>query len=152
MGLDMNLYKKTYVRNWEFMKPEERVEIIIKTDNKYKNHIKPERISEIVEEVAYWRKFNALHHWFVENCQNGKDECQESYVEREKLEELLGILKKIKKKHSLAEELLPSQSGFFFGGTEYDEWYYKDIEETADMLEKLLAEKDSGEYYYRASW
>ena len=31
---------------------------------------------------------------------------------------------------STAERLLPTQSGFFFGGTNYDEWYLKDIEYT----------------------
>ena len=133
------------------MSPEERVEVIIKTDNKYKSHIKPERISEIVEEVAYWRKFNALHNWFVENCQEGVDECQESYVEVDKLKELVDILKQIKEDHSKAEELLPTQSGFFFGGTEYDEWYFKDVEEALDILENLVEER-GGEFYYHSSW
>ena len=26
-------------------------------------------------EFAYWRKFNALHAWFVKHCQNGVDQC-----------------------------------------------------------------------------
>ena len=35
---------------------------------------------ENCEEVAYWRKFNALHNWFVQNCQDGVDECQYAEV------------------------------------------------------------------------
>ena len=151
MGLDMYLYKKTYVKNWSFMSPEERVEVIIKTDNKYKKHIKPERISQIVEEVAYWRKFNALHNWFVENCQEGRDECQESYVDRDNLKDLVNLLKQIKEDHSKAEELLPTQEGFFFGNTNYDEWYFKDVEETLEVLEELLKE-EGGDFYYHSSW
>ena len=150
MGLDMYLYKKTYVKNWSFMSPEERVEVIIKTDNKYKKDIKPERITYIVEEVAYWRKFNALHNWFVKKCQSGIDECQEIYVEIDKLKELVDILKQIKEDHSKAEELLPTQSGFFFGGIEYDEWYFKEVEKTLDILRSLLEEE--GDFYYTSSW
>lgn len=150
MGLDMYLYKKTYIKNWGFMSPEERVEVIIKIDKK--SGIKPERISEIVEEVAYWRKFNALHNWFVEKCQNGIDECQDTYIERVKLESLVDILKQIKEDHSKAEELLPTQSGFFFGGTEYDEWYFKDVEETLSTLQDLLEEEGLGDFYYHSSW
>jgi len=29
-------------------------------------------------EIAYWRKFNALHHWLVEHIMNGIDKCQPS--------------------------------------------------------------------------
>jgi hypothetical protein len=51
----------------------------------------------------------------------------------------------------LAEELLPSASGFFFGGTEYDEWYFNDIATTIAILEEAL-EDENGEYYYSSSW
>jgi hypothetical protein len=51
---------------------------------------------------------------------------------------------------SVARELLPTGSGFFFGGTDYDEYYYNDLVETQKMLEELLLEED-GEFYYRSS-
>lgn len=38
----------------------------------------------------------------------------------------------------LAEELLPTQEGFFFGGTAYDQYYWWDIQYTMQKLEKLL--------------
>lgn len=45
---------------------------------------------------------------------------------------------------STAEELLPTQSGLFFGSTGYDEWYYRDVEETFKTLGYILSkfEKD----------
>lgn len=53
-----------------------------------------------------------------------------------------------------AAALLPTQSGFFFGGTDYDQYYVQDLEETKEMLEGVLAEdpKGDGEYYYHTSW
>ena len=38
--------------------------------------------------VAYWRKANAIHGWFVDNIQDGVDDQNEYYVSKEKLEEL----------------------------------------------------------------
>jgi hypothetical protein len=52
-----------------------------------------------------------------------------------------------------ASELLPTQDGFFFGGTDYDEFYYGDLVFTKKELERLMAEEhDGGEFYYEASW
>lgn len=53
----------------------------------------------------------------------------------------------------VAEELLPTASGFFFGSTNYDEWYVNDLEETKKILEENLNEKyKDWEFEYRASW
>lgn len=55
---------------------------------------------------------------------------------------------------ALCEELLPTTSGFFFGSTDYDQWYYGDCKETHDVLDALLKEEgaDRADYYYEASW
>jgi MoxR-like ATPase len=152
MGLDMYLHKKTYVKNWDYMKPEELHQIIIKKGGK-KTAIKPERISEIVEEVAYWRKVNEIHAWFVKNVQNGVDDCGDYYVSREELQELLETVSKVLKNHKLAAELLPTQSGFFFGDTDYDQYYYEDLADTKKMLTEIVAEGEAtGSYYYCSSW
>lgn len=51
------------------------------------------------------------------------------------------------------EDILPTQSGCFFGSTDYDEGYWEDLELTISQLEKILAfEGDQAEYYYHASW
>lgn len=56
-------------------------------------------------------------------------------------------------------KILPTQSGFFFGCTDYDEYYMNDIYDTIEILEKVLKEnkeleeqKIYPEYQYRASW
>lgn len=42
----------------------------------------------------------------------------------------------------VAEELLPSCGGFFFGSTSYDEWYMQDIENTIKIIKNVLATTD----------
>ncbi len=50
----------------------------------------------------------------------------------------------------VAAELLPTQEGFFFGGTDYDEYYFQDLNDTIKILKDVLAE--GGEVYYHSSW
>lgn len=152
MGLDMYLYKKSYVKNWDHMTPENRHNITIEKGGKLRTDIKPDRICYIVEEVAYWRKANHIHKWFVENCQDGIDDCRSAYVSREQLQELLDVCKQVRDDHSEADELLPTQSGFFFGGTEYDEYYFNDIDYTIKVLEEILSEEGSADFEYNSSW
>jgi hypothetical protein len=181
MGLDMCLNKKTYVKNWSHMGPEQLHEVTVKKGGKVVKEIQPDRVSSIEEQVAYWRKENHIHAWFVNNVQDGEDDCREYHVSREQLKELVDTCEKVldslegspKKKvkvkvgwqggkelyddidvytdTELAEELLPTQAGFFFGGTEYDEWYLKGLEDTIKQLTPLLDEEE-GDFYYHASW
>lgn len=152
MGLDMYLYKKNYIWQGEWIKPEARQEVVVKKNGEIDNSIKPERVKYVVEEVGYWRKANQIHRWFVENVQSGTDDCGSYWVSRDKLEELLDLCKQIKEDNSKAEELLPSQSGFFFGGTEYDEWYYEDINNTIKILEEVLSDEGGDDFEYSSSW
>lgn len=186
MGLDMYLHKKTYVKNWEHMKPEEKVDIKLSGNEKKIKGINLKKVSNIEEEVMYWRKANAIHNWFIQNCANGEDDCsKDTYVSLEQLKELYDTCKKVLKgskmvkgkikngshtengkwvdnledgeyieDSSLAEELLPTTSGFFFGSTEYDQWYINDLKETVKALKPIVENKedDYGDYYYSASW
>ncbi len=150
MGLDMYLEKRTYVKQWDHQSAEEKHEVVV-TKGGQPTNIDPKKVKYIIEEAGYWRKANQIHRWFVENVQNGVDNCGDYYVGSEKLAELLDLCKKVKADHSLADELLPSASGFFFGGTEYDEWYFNDIENTIAVLEEALKD-DRADYYYSSSW
>lgn len=157
MGLDMYLIKKSYVKNWGFYTPEERTNITIEKNGEKHPTIKPERISNIVEEVGSWRKFNALHNWFVHNCQNGVDDCKEYYLTIESFVKVIGVLKEVIKYKTggapKPDDLFPNVSGFFFGDTSYSEFYYEEVERTIEMLENLLKEDDgNGDYYYKSSW
>jgi hypothetical protein len=150
MGLDMYLSKKTYVKYWEHNGDNNYEVTVTKAGNPTK--INPKKVSYIVEEVGYWRKANQIHNWFVENVQNGIDECQESYVSREQLQSLLDICRIVKIDKDKAPQLLSTQSGFFFGGTEYDEWYFNDIDNTIQIIEEALSDENADDFAYRASW
>jgi len=54
----------------------------------------------------------------------------------------------------LCKELLPTQSGFFFGNTDYNQWYLQDIKQTLEIVIKALNETDFDveQLYYCSSW
>lgn len=173
----MYLNKKTDVKNWDFYKPEQKVEAI-----------NTSKICTIEEEVAYWRKANMIHNWFLVNCIDNFEDYhgEEVYIKKEKLKELYNICCDVIGKSELVEgkivngktydkekgkfvnimedgkyikdtttakELLPTTSGFFFGSQEYDEYYLHDIIETRDVLKPIIEqENDISDYYYSASW
>ena len=58
------------------------------------------------------------------------------------------------KDSSIAESLLPSRSGFFFGGTDYDEWYIRDLEHTIEICKNAIETTDFKDevIYYISSW
>jgi hypothetical protein len=156
MGLDMFLTKRHYIgSNYEHRNVKAKVSITI---GKKKVNINPNKISYIHEGVAYWRKANHIHAWFVENCQGGEDDCREADVSVAKLKELIALCKEIfeKKDNAFSEANLPTQSGFFFGGTEYGEYYYSAIEDTINMLTEAIADVDENDYsidfLYHSSW
>jgi len=154
MGLDQYLTKKTYVQNWNHMSEDEKHNVSV--EGKSAKEIKPERITHIEEEVGYWRKANQIHNWFVNNVQNGNDDCKSYYVDTGQLEELSENCKAILADHSKAEKLLPTQLGFFFGNTDYDEWYFDQLEETVEIIDGILTEMKENEahyeFYYESSW
>lgn len=91
MGLDMWAARRTYVKQWDHQTPEERYEVQVTRGGKPVEGIDPSRISYIEEEVMTWRKANQIHHWFVENVQDGNDNCADYYVSEDNLRELLSV-------------------------------------------------------------
>jgi hypothetical protein len=113
------------------------------------------RVQTIIAEAMYWRKANAIHRWFVENAQGGEDNCERYYVSREQLLKLRDLCANLctQKVEALAEDSLPTTDGFFFGSTEYDEWYWNDIENTVVGLDKALETFGDGwHFHYQSSW
>jgi hypothetical protein len=158
MGLDMYLKRKVYYGlNYEHNNTG-KTEIII-NDEKI-NH---SELSSIEFNAAYWRKFNALHNYFVENIQEGNDDCKEYYIEQEDLEKIITLCKEdieylntleIKDNIYIDVDIdklnLKPIGGFFFGSTDIDNYYYENLEDTIKQLTEALKEK--GDFYYESSW
>lgn len=139
--------------------------------------------------VAYWRKANQVHNWFVTNVQNGVDDCEPYPVTEQDIVKLLNICNQILELDINYEEqiteigvsfkdgkrepimdfvkviddekvietmnnLLPTSEGFFFGSTDYDEWYVEDIKNTVEQLNQVLKETDfkTERLFYNSSW
>jgi hypothetical protein len=105
--------------------------------------------------VGYWRKANQVHQWFVDNVQEGEDNCAQYYVSRDQLQELLSVCREVltSKDEEVAKDLLPPSVGFFFGSYEISEWYWEQIDDTIKQLEKVLSEVPADwDLYYDSSW
>lgn len=155
MGLDMYFSAKKYMSKYFDPADVERIEKVNDIFGVVGIEDEDYGAQEVTFRVAYWRKANAIHEWFVRNCQDGRDECQEAWVSREQMQELIDICRQIIADPKKAEELLPTRSGFFFGSTEYDEWYMGQLQFTADRLEKVLNDPAFGkgtDFYYQSSW
>ena len=162
MGLDMYLNVRKYVDaqlgDWrdENRAPNPDFYAIMATAKITPESLPESRDGYVALEIPamYWRKSNAIHNWFVNNCANGEDDCKPVYVGREGIKELLNLCRSVLTKTEQPEEVLPTGSGFFFGSTEYDEYYFEDIKRTATELDSLLSDPslEDCEFVYRASW
>jgi len=140
MGLDMTLYRKINVAGksccWR-----------------------------VTEQIAHWRKFNALHGWFVRNCNRGEYENEQLIkVTKSNLDDLLSTLKMVRMfminnpdmKYRVLEESLrdifPPTPGPLFGSYLIDKYYFQNIEYTILTIEKIIKENENSicEFYYGA--
>lgn len=119
-----------------------------------------------IKEVAYFRKTNFLIPFFEEMSGRRIENCTYLPIEKRWIEELMERCKKIlslvdvdklesddyeisKEARDTAEDLLPTQDGFFFGDTSYDCYYFIKIEnvlkDCPEILEEFNLLEDSDE-------
>ena len=150
MGLDIAFYKAKRSKDNE---TKERLEEIRKAlDAEYIKSI-GERNSKLIKEledekekinpwneVAYFRKVNFLIPFFgyEENCSNIE-------IDKYQVEDLIEACKEVLANHDKASFLLPTQAGFFFGSTDYDDWYFDDVQNVKEKFEEVLADFDMDE-------
>lgn len=144
MGLDMYLNAKRYLWHSD--------EELSKAIAEQLPELKDRRVKEVTVDAGYWRKANAIHAWFVTNVQDGEDDCGNYHVSREALQKLRAECQKVLDFKHLATNTLPPASGFFFGSTELDEWYYQNLQDTIDIIDDALAMPESWDFEYHSSW
>lgn len=100
---------------------------------------------------AYFRKVNFLFKYYEDR---GKMHDQwYAFTDADDIDDLIDRCEQVLKDHSLAHSLLPTQDGFFFGSTDYDGWYFSDVQDCLKQMKKyrkLLKEGVTG--YVIFSW
>ena len=187
MGLDMYLHRKENV----YGEPAIEIKKANKLPLRDEEHPQYEWV-QLVTECAYWRKANAIHKWFINNCGEGDENRRTMEVSLEDLKELLRVCRevlqsielvdgkvsngytirknskgkiekvynfvdgKVIKDATICKKLLSTCSGFFFGSTDYDEYYVECIQETIEQLEGVIKDAEESDkdvwFEYYASW
>lgn len=121
---------------------------------------------EIAEECGYFRKVNFLLPYFGYG-----ENCSDNEISKGELENLVVACNKVLTAYDkrdeepepddeddaepwedLADCYLPTSSGFFFGSTDYDEWYISDVREAKEWAEKLLADLEDDDMVVMNCW
>jgi hypothetical protein len=192
MGLDMFLRASVHVARYDHNQKDtelgdDLLQVLTRhTGIPFEAVQQPSNSINVEVTAVYWRKANAIHQWFVDNVQNGVDDCGTYSVSAEDLQRLADLCDEVLSKIEMedgqihtstvysggdttaivedgkvianpevAEALLPTTSGFFFGSTAYNEYYIEDLRYTRDRLRELLAIPTAGRslwYEYHASW
>ena len=165
MGLDMYLSARKHINKieWDKLDRENGINYSEATAPQWNDVVEAAGVATLVDKesiygvdvsvnVAYWRKSNQIHNWFVINVQRGEDDCGEYYVSHNKIKELVNTCTlAITNKNP---NLLPPREGFFFGNTDIDEWYWKDLMDTINQLQPIIDRPDfeNLSFYYQSSW
>lgn len=101
------------------------------------------------EEDAYFRKVNFIYKYF-----QYKLEDEQCFIEKEDLLDIIERCEKVLADDTQAEELLPTQCGFFFGSTDYDDYYFDNVADCKKQMEHLLEDFDDNTdiIYVVMSW
>lgn len=150
MGLDMYLHRDVYISG---TKPGDKI-VVKDADNKVKKKIHITRSCpgiHIREPLAYWRKANAIHKYLL-SCAGKDDDGGEAWLYGHHLKQLKEICREVLNNHELAKDKLPTCEGFFFGSTEYDEYYFEQLEKTIEMIDDIEDLSDYDCIVYTPSW
>ena len=113
------------------------------------------RHPEISEELAYFRKVNFLvNHFEIHGMDRNEPKFE---ITKEMCTELKDRCEIVLQKPDYADTVLETTPGFFFGSTDYDKRYYKNVEEVLDELKESILPafedlKDDERIIFYISW
>ena len=131
----------TYYKKWEFKleklgyDPYTKTFKEIKTPDEVENVFNFDLAHYFVQESAYFRKVNFLYKYYSEIM---KDES--CIVSKQDIEELIKTCENVLShigNVDYAIENLPTTGGFFFGSTEYNNYYWEDVNDCLNQMKKL---------------
>jgi len=108
-----------------------------------------------MEDAGYFRKHNHLVAYF-----KYEENCSDKELAKCEVKDCITACKQVLKHwgkddfESVAEELMPTESGFFFGSTEYDEYYKEKLEEDIKVFTNVLknTDWDNDIVYFHCWW
>lgn len=169
MGLDMYLYIKvyTYPHTLEGLSGDlaEKfhrnitlaMSAMLDLYNANVNIVKDISMTSVNFQIGYWREAIAIHNWFVENVQDGIDDCKEYSVDSEDLKRLRDICKNL----LLIYEEIPDEFEYEAETTlplciirnDYDEDYVENLRNTIKIIDIALSiDKPFSDFIYLSSW
>lgn len=102
-------------------------------------------------EDAYFRKVNFIYAFFIKELEN--ESC---IVDKHRISQLIDACEDVLahyKDEDYAQEVLPTQSGFFFGSTLYDDWYWEDVKNCLTQMKRLYKSMSDDDFVlWHFSW
>lgn len=106
------------------------------------NSIHKSLSDNIITELAYFRKVNFVVKFFCDakGCSKDFINCADVIININDLKELKERCDKVlaSKSLNIAQALLPTENGFFFGSSKYDEDYFEDVKDVSDSCAKMI--------------
>lgn len=146
MGLDMFLNRRIYIgANYESNNITGKIEL---ERNGVPINIDLKKVTYINEQVIYWRNTYEILKWFIDNIQNGEEDCREYYVDPVYLKEFIDLckitVKQLKDGNVSHDNLaLPSEEEV------KDDFYINELIRTIKVIEPLLGKDD---FYFDSNW
>lgn len=94
--------------------------------------------------IFQWRKANQLRAWFVRRASLNPNEEVEVVLDKADIIQLRNDIQSALLNPKRAPYILPTQAGFFFGSTDYDDYYFETLAGTHDVLERILVAMNKG--------
>lgn len=104
--------------------------------------------TKLGEEILYYRKVNFLIPFFEDSILYEEAGFILSSVHKDEIKNLIDFCEMVLKNREKAPEILPTEEGFFFGSTEYDDYYFKCVQNVLNDFKMLLKDFEEDCKYY----
>ena len=99
--------------------------------------------------VGYFRKANCVYRYFEDKLTD-----ETAWVTKDECEDIVKRCSSVLENPDLASELMPTRSGFFFGSTEYDKYYFSDLKDVRKQFKSFIKyfKTDDDLVFIHMSW